>query len=494
MRPKTLPALLLLYSLLFPGVLLAANGYFLHGIGAVNESMGGAATAGNPQDLLGSLYRNPANANLFYGYLFSMSLGVIISDATVESSFSTLGITGSSDSDADTIPAGHLGMVFNGDNSPFSYYVAVVGEAGSYLDIPQSETNPIFIAQQGKWESRKVSTTAGLSGPATTTAAIPSVMTSHSTMWAHRSTTSTIWPWALHGWFHEKRLSMLAIPMLLKVRNPVHGMMRPVSPLGRRTFTPHWPMIKFQLVSPIHFSMGTSIKIFKHGGDMRVIVCFLLLTVFSAEAIFAGPAEELGEELKKCGTLNPNTVPDNWVSVGVMTGQHKSCFTYIPPTFRHIPLGEASNLYLEDDYTSASIIGGVLPPGYSCDLNGVINWYGDIVSQTGCINPKLEWYDVNLSSFVYSCTKNNVPLVGGVKVIVDGSNGLMCSVNVMGYAMPQTDIKKTCQLSQILNGVKCANPQYGGKVCHKPICSNNCKASGHRGGYCNSFEDCICVE
>ncbi|WP_419660055.1 uncharacterized protein Dvar_04010 [Desulfosarcina variabilis str. Montpellier] len=227
---------------------------------------------------------------------------------------------------------------------------------------------------------------------------------------------------------------------------------------------------------------------------MRVLIYVVFLTVLAAQALFAGPAEQLGDELQQCGVQNPNTVPDNWVSVGVLTGRHQACFTYIPPSFRYVPLGEASNLYVEDDYTSASIIGGVLPAGYSCDLNGVTNWYGNIVSQTGCMNPKLEWYDVNASSFVYSCTKNNVALIGGVKAIIDGSNTMFCSVTVMGYAMPQSNIKKACQLSQILHGVKCTNPQFGGKVCHKPICSNNCKASGYMGGYCNSLEECVCTK
>ncbi len=227
---------------------------------------------------------------------------------------------------------------------------------------------------------------------------------------------------------------------------------------------------------------------------MRVFSLIFFIVLLVAGPVWAGPAEALGDELQTCGVLNPNTVPDNWVSVGVLTGQHQSCFTYIPPSFRYVPMGEASNLYAEDDYTSASIIGGVLPAGYRCDLNGVINWYGDIVSQTGCTNTRLEWVDTDASSFVYSCTKNNVPLVGGVKAIIDGSNGLLCSVTVMGYAMPQNNIKKACQLSQILHGVKCANPQQGGKICHKPICSNRCKASGHLSGYCNSFEECVCVE
>ena len=39
---------------------LATDGYFVQGFGAVNSSLGGAATAGNDQDLIGSIYKNPA--------------------------------------------------------------------------------------------------------------------------------------------------------------------------------------------------------------------------------------------------------------------------------------------------------------------------------------------------------------------------------------------------------------------------------------------------
>lgn len=151
MKPQRLLALcFLLSSLIFPGVLLASNGYFLHGAGAVNESMGGAATAGNSQDLLGSLYRNPANADLFDGNVFSTSLGVILPDVTIKSSVSALGLSGSSDSEVDTIPIFHMGLVHSGDNNSVSYYAAIIAEAGLHLDIPQSQTNPIFIAQAGK--------------------------------------------------------------------------------------------------------------------------------------------------------------------------------------------------------------------------------------------------------------------------------------------------------------------------------------------------------
>ncbi len=128
----------------------AANGYFLHGIGAVNESLGGAATAGNTQDLIGSLYRNPATAGLFHGKIGSVSLGGILPDATIESTVDALGMSDSSDSEVDFIPLANLGAVFNDDGSSRAWYFALIGEAGLHLNMLQSDTNPIFVAQEGK--------------------------------------------------------------------------------------------------------------------------------------------------------------------------------------------------------------------------------------------------------------------------------------------------------------------------------------------------------
>ncbi|SMD09896.1 Long-chain fatty acid transport protein [Desulfocicer vacuolatum DSM 3385] len=150
---KNIPLLLvsfLLVFLNFYGVSRASYGYFLHGAGAVNDSLGGAATAGNKQDLLGSLYRNPANATLFEGRIASVSVGAVFPDATINSSVSALGMTGSSDSTVDVIPLSNLGVVFNDKTRPMAYYFAIIGEAGLHLDLPQSFSNPICVSQAGK--------------------------------------------------------------------------------------------------------------------------------------------------------------------------------------------------------------------------------------------------------------------------------------------------------------------------------------------------------
>lgn len=143
-------ALLTVFFMSCPDALFATNGYFLPGVGAVNESLGGAATAGNVQDVVGSLHRNPANAVLFDGRVSAINFGVIFPEVTANSSVDMLGLSGSTDSDVDTIPIASMGIVFHDKNSPMAYYFGLIGEAGISLDFSQGSTNPLFIAQAGK--------------------------------------------------------------------------------------------------------------------------------------------------------------------------------------------------------------------------------------------------------------------------------------------------------------------------------------------------------
>jgi long-chain fatty acid transport protein len=130
--------------------LFAGNGYFLHGIGPVNEALGGAGVAGNPQDVMGSIYRNPANGILFDGRKASAGFGAILPNTTVNSSVDLLGVRGSSDSGVDIVPCSNIGLVLKSKNKQTAYYLAMIGEAGLHLDILESTGNPIFMPQAGK--------------------------------------------------------------------------------------------------------------------------------------------------------------------------------------------------------------------------------------------------------------------------------------------------------------------------------------------------------
>ncbi len=85
--PKTSPVRALLTAALAAlcvSRLFATDGYFVQGFGAVNSSLGGAATAGNSQDLIGSIYKNPATGILFADRTASVIFGDIIPSARID--------------------------------------------------------------------------------------------------------------------------------------------------------------------------------------------------------------------------------------------------------------------------------------------------------------------------------------------------------------------------------------------------------------------------
>ena len=135
-------------GLLLPA-LRATDGYFVQGFGAVNASLGGAATAGNDQDLIGSIYKNPASAALFQDRTGSIVFGDIIPDAQITSSVAGVGMSGTSKSTVNGVP--YLSMMFNwkDDHSGISWFAGAVSEAGLSFHAPQSTTNPVFFMQPG---------------------------------------------------------------------------------------------------------------------------------------------------------------------------------------------------------------------------------------------------------------------------------------------------------------------------------------------------------
>lgn len=152
MKKHTLiiPALLLI-SFFYPlhkG--FATNGYLVHGVGAVNESLGGAGVGGNAQDVLGSLYRNPANGLVFDGTKGAFGFGLVFPEVTLKSSVAALGMSGSSDSKVDMIPALSFGKVYRDKDASRAYYFALIPEAGLKLKLEESLTNPLLLPQADK--------------------------------------------------------------------------------------------------------------------------------------------------------------------------------------------------------------------------------------------------------------------------------------------------------------------------------------------------------
>lgn len=139
---------LLASALLAAPAAWAGNGHNLHGIGAVNSSMGGAGVA-LPIDPLGSLLLNPALITHLDGSRFAFSAEYNTPSNSVESSVATpIGtFTGKTDEDGDPslIPA--FGFTHHKQGSRFAYGMGFLGLAGFGVDYPQDPGNPILAPQ-----------------------------------------------------------------------------------------------------------------------------------------------------------------------------------------------------------------------------------------------------------------------------------------------------------------------------------------------------------
>ncbi len=135
-------------ALLVPSV-FATDGYFIQGFGAVNSSLGGAAAAGNDQDLIGSIYKNPATALLFADRTASIVFGDIMPDAQVDSSVSALGLSGSSQSTSKNVPYLSLMASWKPNGGNLAWFAGAVSEAGLSFHAATSSSNPVFFPQSG---------------------------------------------------------------------------------------------------------------------------------------------------------------------------------------------------------------------------------------------------------------------------------------------------------------------------------------------------------
>ncbi len=122
----------------------AGNGNALHGIGAVNSSMGGAGVA-LPNDALGALNLNPALLTQLDGHKFEFSAELADDDITVESQVGPFKGKTEHAADPALIPA--FGFTAHKPGGKLAYGVGFLGMAGFGADFPQDSTNPIFAPQ-----------------------------------------------------------------------------------------------------------------------------------------------------------------------------------------------------------------------------------------------------------------------------------------------------------------------------------------------------------
>jgi len=133
--------------LIFATAVLAQSGHIMQGVGAVNMSMGGAATA-QPLDISGALQWNPAAISTFDDKIVKFDIGL----STVPE-FDTSGqptgnfFSGTTPDDRPLSPMPALAMVWGKEGSKHTFGASAFGISGFGVTFPESTTNPINMPQ-----------------------------------------------------------------------------------------------------------------------------------------------------------------------------------------------------------------------------------------------------------------------------------------------------------------------------------------------------------
>jgi long-chain fatty acid transport protein len=124
-----------------PAAARATDGHFLHGVGAVNSALGGAAVASNAS-LLGSFFSNPAGLASFAGTNLEMGFEMMKPERTVTSSYGPMKGSTTSASEFTPIPAFGFSTKLN---NGVVVGLAGLGIGGFGVNYPADPTNPILM-------------------------------------------------------------------------------------------------------------------------------------------------------------------------------------------------------------------------------------------------------------------------------------------------------------------------------------------------------------
>ena len=135
--------------LLFTTLTFAQTGHLMQGIGAVNMSMGGAATA-QPLDISGAMHWNPATLSVFDGSILRFDIGMFKGTPTLYSSLPAgmlgLGspsVSGATDSELEISPMPALAFTWGKAESKSRFGVSMFGISGFGVDFPEETNSPL---------------------------------------------------------------------------------------------------------------------------------------------------------------------------------------------------------------------------------------------------------------------------------------------------------------------------------------------------------------
>lgn len=132
----------------FSGV--AQTGHVMQGTGAVNMSMGGAATA-QPADISGALLWNPAGISAFNNKIISVNVGAFFSSPEVSSFIPAnafgagnppVDLSGTTKDDRGISPMPAIAMVWGKEESKHTFGVSAFGVSGFGVTFPEEPNNP----------------------------------------------------------------------------------------------------------------------------------------------------------------------------------------------------------------------------------------------------------------------------------------------------------------------------------------------------------------
>ncbi|MEZ4875311.1 MAG: outer membrane protein transport protein [Flavobacteriaceae bacterium] len=143
------------YLFFFTMAAFSQAGHIMQGVGSVNMSMGGAATA-QPLDISGALQWNPATITTFKDKIIKLDVGLFFSSPELSSTvpeFDAFGQTtgnffsGTTKDDRGLSPMPALAMVWGNENSKHIFGASAFGISGFGVTFPESTTNPINLPQ-----------------------------------------------------------------------------------------------------------------------------------------------------------------------------------------------------------------------------------------------------------------------------------------------------------------------------------------------------------
>ncbi|MCF6181585.1 outer membrane protein transport protein [Lutibacter sp.] len=141
--------LLRLVVVLFTSAIFAQAGHVMQGVGAVNMSMGGAATA-QPLDISGALQWNPASISVFDSKILDFNIGIFFSSPELSSSLpagamgpGSPAVSGTTLDTRPVSPMPALAMVWGKEGSKHTFGVSAFGISGFGVTFPEEANNPL---------------------------------------------------------------------------------------------------------------------------------------------------------------------------------------------------------------------------------------------------------------------------------------------------------------------------------------------------------------